>query len=130
MAAVNAHATGTRELDRLGGLLRRMPAMALLFLVGAVAICGLQPLNGFVSEVIIYAGLLSGSAPSSQGNVAFVAAAAALAFSWISLTLPPAVVLAAIAEPSAAAITGASFALGASAAVFGIQLATARHLRA
>jgi hydrogenase-4 component B len=51
------HATGTREMDRLGGLLRRLPATATLFLLGAVAICGLPPLNGFVSELFVYLGL-------------------------------------------------------------------------
>lgn len=51
------HATGTRELDRLGGLARRMPATATLFLLGSVAISGLPPLNGFVSELSIYLGL-------------------------------------------------------------------------
>src|SRR6266567_6097176 len=51
------HATGTREIDRLGGLLRRMPRTGLAFLVGAVAICGLPPLNGLVSELLVYLGL-------------------------------------------------------------------------
>jgi hydrogenase-4 component B len=51
------HATGTRELELTGGLARRMPATAGLFLVGAVAICGLPPLNGFVSELFVYLGL-------------------------------------------------------------------------
>jgi hydrogenase-4 component B len=51
------HATGTRELDRLGGLARRMPGTAAAFLVGAVAICGLPPLNGLVSELLVYLGL-------------------------------------------------------------------------
>ena len=51
-------ATGTREIDRYGGLLRSMPRTALFFLGGAVAICGLPPLNGFVSEWLIYLGLL------------------------------------------------------------------------
>jgi len=51
------HATGTRELDRLGGLAKRMPWTAALFLVGALAICGLPPLNGFVSELLVYLGL-------------------------------------------------------------------------
>ena len=53
------HATGTREIDHLGGLLKRMPSAALAFLVGSVAICGLPPLNGFVSEFMIYVGSLS-----------------------------------------------------------------------
>ncbi|MFH1020436.1 MAG: proton-conducting transporter membrane subunit, partial [Pseudomonadota bacterium] len=47
-------ATGTREIDRYGGLLRTMPRTAFFFLGGAVAICGLPPLNGFVSEWFIY----------------------------------------------------------------------------
>jgi formate hydrogenlyase subunit 3/multisubunit Na+/H+ antiporter MnhD subunit len=50
------HATGTLEIDRLGGLIKRMPWTATTFLVGAVAISGLPPLNGFVSEFIIYIG--------------------------------------------------------------------------
>lgn len=48
------HATGTRELDRLGGLRRAMPWTAALFLVGAAAISGLPPLNGFASEWLVY----------------------------------------------------------------------------
>jgi formate hydrogenlyase subunit 3/multisubunit Na+/H+ antiporter MnhD subunit len=53
------HATGTRELDHLGGLSRAMPITAALFLVGATAISGLPPLNGFVSEFLVYAGALN-----------------------------------------------------------------------
>ncbi len=52
------HGAGTREIDRLGGLAKRMPYTAGLFAVGAAAICGLPPLNGFVSELMIYLGLL------------------------------------------------------------------------
>jgi len=51
------HAVHTREIDHLGGLLRAMPRTAICFLIGAVAICGLPPLNGFVSEFLIYLGL-------------------------------------------------------------------------
>ncbi|WP_286350496.1 proton-conducting transporter transmembrane domain-containing protein [Geobacter sulfurreducens] len=51
------HAVGTREIDRMGGIARAMPRTALLFLTGAVAICGLPPLNGFVSEFLIYLGI-------------------------------------------------------------------------
>ena len=54
------HGTGTREVDRLGGLLKRMPSTGICFLVGAVAICGLPPLNGFVSEFLIYLGAFHG----------------------------------------------------------------------
>jgi hydrogenase-4 component B len=52
------HATGTREIDHLGGLARRMPWTSACFVVGAVAICGLPPLNGFVSELLVYLGFL------------------------------------------------------------------------
>jgi hydrogenase-4 component B len=52
------HATGTREIDRLGGLARSMPKTTLAFVLGAVAICGLPPLNGFVSELLVYLGLV------------------------------------------------------------------------
>ena len=54
------HATGSREIDLMGGVARRLPATALLFGIGAVAICGLPPLNGFVSELFIYLGLFQG----------------------------------------------------------------------
>jgi formate hydrogenlyase subunit 3/multisubunit Na+/H+ antiporter MnhD subunit len=47
-------AAGTREIDRLGGLLRRMPVTGVACLAGAAAICGLPPLNGFVGEFLIY----------------------------------------------------------------------------
>jgi hydrogenase-4 component B len=52
--------TGTRNMEEMGGLLRRMPATSLFFLVGAVAISGLPPLNGFVSEWLTYQALLAG----------------------------------------------------------------------
>jgi formate hydrogenlyase subunit 3/multisubunit Na+/H+ antiporter MnhD subunit len=52
------HATGTRDLEHLGGLGARMPSTSLLFLVGAAAISGLPPLNGFVSEWLVALGAL------------------------------------------------------------------------
>lgn len=55
------HATGTRELEHLGGLAKRMPWTAATFLIGAVAISGLPPLNGFVSEFLIYVGSYGGA---------------------------------------------------------------------
>lgn len=55
-------ATQTHELDKLGGLARRLPWTSFGFLVGAVAICGLPPLNGFVSELFVYLGLLQAGA--------------------------------------------------------------------
>jgi len=52
------HGAGTRDLERLGGLARRMPAAALLFAVAAVALAALPPLNGFATEWLLYLGLL------------------------------------------------------------------------
>ncbi|MBI2067569.1 MAG: hydrogenase [Deltaproteobacteria bacterium] len=50
------HATHSRILERLGGLLKKMPVTGTTFFMGAVALCGLPPLNGFVSEWLIYWG--------------------------------------------------------------------------
>jgi hydrogenase-4 component B len=55
-SGVLIHATGTREIDRMGGLARRMPLTSPLFLLGSLAICGLPPLNGFVGELFLYIG--------------------------------------------------------------------------
>lgn len=65
-AGAVAEATGTREMDHLGGLVKRMPQTALAFLVGSAAISGLPPLNGFVSELLIYAAVLVGLADASR----------------------------------------------------------------
>jgi hydrogenase-4 component B len=51
------HSAETREIDHLGGLAKTMPWTSACFVIGAVAICGLPPLNGFVSEFLIYVGL-------------------------------------------------------------------------
>ena len=61
-AGAVVHETGTRQIDQLGGLARRMPRTAALFFLGAVAICGIPPLNGFVSEWFVYLGLLQSTA--------------------------------------------------------------------
>ncbi len=47
----------TLSIERLGGLIRKMPKTSLFFLTGAIAICGLPPLNGFISEFLIFGGL-------------------------------------------------------------------------
>ena len=52
--------THTGEMDQMGGLAKAMPLVSLLFLVGALAICGLPLFNGFISEFIIYFGLFQG----------------------------------------------------------------------
>ena len=54
------HSTRTRNMEALGGLIRPMPVTAFCFLIGAVAISGLPPLNGFVSEWLTYQSLLAG----------------------------------------------------------------------
>jgi hydrogenase-4 component B len=64
------HSTGTRRIDRLGGLMKRMPATGTAFLVGAAAICGLPPLNGFVGEFLIYFAALVGLRNGTAASVA------------------------------------------------------------
>jgi hydrogenase-4 component B len=71
------HACHTRELDHLGGLARRMPRVSALFLLGAVAICGLPPLNGFVSELYVYLGLFAAVRPGGAAPWLLAALAAA-----------------------------------------------------
>jgi hydrogenase-4 component B len=88
------HAAGTRDMERLGGLAKRMPVLATLFLIGSVAICALPPLNGFASELLVYLGffraVLPGGDPSlgpaaaaSSGALAVAGAAAAAALAMI-----------------------------------------------
>jgi formate hydrogenlyase subunit 3/multisubunit Na+/H+ antiporter MnhD subunit len=71
------HGAGTREIDHLGGLLKRMPWTGMSFLIGAVAISGLPPLNGFVSELLIYVGAFQGV--TTLGNAATAPALAVIA---------------------------------------------------
>ncbi len=59
-------ATGTRHIEEFGGLLRRMPWTGLLFLVGAMAISGLPPLNGFASEWLTFQAFLYGFRGSAE----------------------------------------------------------------
>lgn len=48
------HATGTRNIENLGGLVKRMPYSAAIFLIGSVSIAGLPPTSGFVSELMLF----------------------------------------------------------------------------
>ncbi|HML16998.1 MAG TPA: hydrogenase 4 subunit B [Bryobacteraceae bacterium] len=74
------HSTGTRDMEQMGGLIRRMPSTALYFLIGAIAISGLPPLNGFLSEWLTYQALLAGfGATPALTRVAFPIAGALLA---------------------------------------------------
>ena len=74
------HATGERNLGRLGGLIHRMPWVAWTALVGSVAIAGLPPLNGFVSEwLLLQAFLFTPGLPQGYVNMLVPVAAAAVA---------------------------------------------------
>jgi len=84
------NATGLRDLDKLGGLIHRMPATSFLVLVGAVAISALPPLNGFASEWLVFQSVLNSPdleqiglqilIPAAGGLLALAAALAAAAF--------------------------------------------------
>src|SRR5207237_8182416 len=50
-----------RDIERLGGLIHRMPVTAATFLVGAAAISALPPLNGFASEWLVFQAILNGT---------------------------------------------------------------------
>jgi hydrogenase-4 component B len=60
----------------MGGLSRALPLTSVAFLTGAVAICGLPPLNGFVSEFLVYLAIFKGFGITSGGAAAFLALAA------------------------------------------------------
>ncbi|MDP2336534.1 MAG: proton-conducting transporter membrane subunit [Bacteroidota bacterium] len=64
--------THTRDMDDLGGLIKRMPKTALLFLIGAIAIGGLPPFNGFISEFILYSGLLEGLKSNNLSEISLL----------------------------------------------------------
>jgi hydrogenase-4 component B len=74
-------ATHTRNIDQLGGLAKKMPYTAAFFLIGSLAICGLPPFNGFISEFLIYLGLFK-SFPESSLYFSII-----LLISLIGLTL-------------------------------------------
>lgn len=79
VGAVDTHAGG-RDLDRLGGLLKKMPWTGLFFLVGALSISAMPPFNGFVSEWLTIESLLRSVELASPGiKIAFVVAGVALA---------------------------------------------------
>ncbi|MBN1984413.1 MAG: hypothetical protein JW795_23005 [Chitinivibrionales bacterium] len=71
--------THCTELERLGGLLKTMPKTAIFFLIGAIAICGLPPFNGFISELLIFMGAYQGLiTPRSASLYSGVAVACSL----------------------------------------------------
>jgi hydrogenase-4 component B len=67
-----ATAVGTRQIEQLGGLLRRMPWTGLFFLIGAMAISGLPPLNGFASEWLTFQAFLFGFRGSVEPTFVFL----------------------------------------------------------
>ncbi len=81
-AAGNVYqSTHTMNIEELGGLGKLMPRTAFLFLIAAIAICGLPPFNGFVSEFLIYNGMISGF---QNANLSFLSL---LVFSLFGLVL-------------------------------------------
>ena len=71
---------GTSDMDRLGGLVRRMPVTAFLFLIGTLAIASLPPLNGFVSEWLTLETMLRAAVLSSTAaKIVFALSGALLA---------------------------------------------------
>ncbi len=72
------HATAERDMDKLGGLIHRMPQTAFVFLVGAVAISALPPLNGFASEWLTFQAILLSPHLASWGLKFMVPAVGAL----------------------------------------------------
>jgi len=92
------HAARTREIDQMGGLAKRLPRTYILFLLGCMAIAGLPPLNGFVSEILIYIGLFR-ALPS--GN----------SFAWaaVAVAAPALALIGALAVACFVKVTGAVF---------------------
>jgi formate hydrogenlyase subunit 3/multisubunit Na+/H+ antiporter MnhD subunit len=73
--------THTRNIDSLGGLIKTMPYTAFFFMIGAIAISGLPPLNGFVSEFLLYMSMLQGLTAHNHWLLPTgIVAVAALAF--------------------------------------------------
>jgi formate hydrogenlyase subunit 3/multisubunit Na+/H+ antiporter MnhD subunit len=71
-------AANTRDIEQLGGLIHRMPQTALAFLVGCAAISALPPLNGFVSEWLVFQAILQSPQVASWGVKLIVPAVGAL----------------------------------------------------
>jgi len=70
--------TGTGEIDKLGGLFKKMPLTASLFLLGSIAISGLPFFNGFISELFIYAGAITGASAAGGTVLPLLSALAVL----------------------------------------------------
>jgi hydrogenase-4 component B len=74
------HAMRTKNIEKMGGLIKRMPWTAFFFLVGSVAICALPPFNGFMSEWFTFQALVMGiKPPAASINMIMILSGAALA---------------------------------------------------
>jgi formate hydrogenlyase subunit 3/multisubunit Na+/H+ antiporter MnhD subunit len=114
-------ATGTRDLDRMGGLLRNMPVTGTIFLVGGLAMAAMPVLCGFVSEWLLLQAMLHGL-PSSNPAIAVAmpigVGALALTGGLTALTIVKAVGIGLLGQPRTAAVAeahevGASMRVGA-----------------
>ena len=93
-AGTLVHAAHSQDLEKMGGLLTRLPLTGALFLVGTASLAALPPLAGFASEWLLYLGLLSGAGASSGAGpllgylavaaLALVGAIAAISFTRIA----------------------------------------------
>ena len=74
------HETGTGEMDKLGGLMKKMPFTGVFFMTGSASISGLPPFNGFIGEFLIFLaafyGITSESVPISFCSIAVIASLA------------------------------------------------------
>jgi formate hydrogenlyase subunit 3/multisubunit Na+/H+ antiporter MnhD subunit len=66
--SVSQH-TNTSDMEKLGGLIKQMPRTGIVFLIAAIGICGLPPFNGFISEFLIYTGLIEGIKLSNSNEM-------------------------------------------------------------
>jgi hydrogenase-4 component B len=105
-----AHATHTRQMDRLGGLGKVMPKTFVLVAIGAIAICGLPPLNGFVSELLIYVGMFHTVTETAGGQQ----------WGWVAMSAPALALIGALALVAFVKLLGTVFCGNSrSAATFG-----------
>ena len=126
-AGVVVEATGERDIEKLGGLVRRMPYTSLFMLMGALAASGLPPLNGFVSEWLVLQSVFASSAlpdnlprlivPLMAAVLALAAALAAAgfvrAFGITFLGRPRSEAAAKAVEPGGPMLTGLALLAGA-----------------
>jgi formate hydrogenlyase subunit 3/multisubunit Na+/H+ antiporter MnhD subunit len=92
-------AVGTRDMEHMGGLLKRMPWTGAAFLVAAAAACGLPPLNGFVGEFLLYSAAFHAAAREGAAWGPLAIAALALAGALALAAFAKAVGIVFLGEP-------------------------------